>query len=120
MILYVKRQCCRGCLHLSDSLRYFLLGRLALLHEIAAVMRPVGRDKLKNASILRKYGSICMGEKPRLFYNITEDVKARKANAFENFPAFDLIAFIVVVFYERNSDNGLICIPIVYKPFEIG
>ena len=74
----------------------------------------------KNASILRKYGSICMGEKPRLFYNITEDVKARKANAFENFPAFDLIAFIVVVFYERNSDNGLICIPIVYKPFEIG
>ena len=75
---------------------------------------------LHNASILRKYGSICMGEKPRLFYNITEDVKARKANAFENFPAFDLIAFIVVVFYERNSDNGLICIPIVYKPFEIG
>lgn len=60
------------------------------------------------------------GEKPRLFYNITEDVKARKANAFENFPAFDLIASIVVVFYERNSDNGLICIPIVYKPFEIG
>lgn len=61
-----------------------------------------------------------LGGKPRLFYNITEDVKARKANAFENFPAFDLIAFIVVVFYERNSDNGLICIPIVYKPFEIG
>ena len=80
----------------------------------------LGRDKSKNASILRKYGSICMGKKPRLFYNITEDVKARKANAFENFPAFDLIAFIVVVFYERNSDNGLICIPIVYKPFEIG
>jgi hypothetical protein len=77
-------------------------------------------QSVKNASILRKYGSICMGEKPRLFYNITEDVKARKANAFENFPAFDLIAFIVVVFYERNSDNGLICIPIVYKPFEIG
>ena len=80
----------------------------------------LGRDKSKNASILRKYGSICMVEKTRLFYNITEDVKARKANAFENFPAFDLTAFIVVVFYERNSDNGLICIPIVYKPFEIG
>lgn len=78
------------------------------------------KSKCENASILRKNGSICMGEKPRLFYNITEDVKARKANAFENFPAFDLIAFIVVVFYERNSDNGLICIPIVYKPFEIG
>ena len=76
------------------------------------------KSKCENASILRKYGSICMGEKPRLFYNITEDVKARKANAFENFPTFDLIAFIVVVFYERNSDNGLICIPIVYKPFE--
>ena len=25
--------------------------------------QPVGRDKLKNASILRMYGSICMGEK---------------------------------------------------------
>ena len=73
------------------------------------------KSKCENASILRKYGSICMWEKPRLFYNITEDVKARKVNAFENFPAFDLIAFIVVVFYERNSDNGLICITTVHE-----
>ena len=72
------------------------------------------KSKCENASILRKYGSICMWEKPRLFYNITKDVKARKANAFENFPAFDLIAFIVVVFYERNSDRILIMVLSAY------
>ena len=62
-----------------------------------------------------------------VYWNDSTIIIERKAkhdnwiiNAFENFPAFDLIAFIVVVFYERNSDNGLICIPIVYKPFEIG
>ena len=96
----------------SKCLRsFFLEDSISLYNE---------KSKCENASILRKYGSIYMGEKPRLFYNITEEVKARKANAFENFPAFDLIAFIIVIFYERNSDNGLICIPIVYKPFEIG
>ena len=30
--------------------------------------QSVGRDKLKNASILRKYGSICMGEKTRSYF----------------------------------------------------
>ena len=29
--------------------------------------QSVGRDKLKNASILRKYGSICMGEKTKCY-----------------------------------------------------
>ena len=32
--------------------------------------QSVGRDKLKNASILRKYGSICMGEKTISFLKI--------------------------------------------------
>ena len=30
----------------------------------------LGRDKLKNASILRKYGSICMDEKTKAFIRI--------------------------------------------------
>ena len=30
--------------------------------------RDLGRDKLKNASILRKYGSICMGEKTNCLF----------------------------------------------------
>ena len=28
----------------------------------------LGRDKLKNASILRKYGSICMGKRQKSLY----------------------------------------------------
>ena len=32
--------------------------------------QSLGRDKLKNASILRKYGSICMDEKTKAFIRI--------------------------------------------------
>ena len=39
--------------------------------------QSVGRDKLKNASILRKYGSICMGEKTKDYCRLLSRISRR-------------------------------------------
>lgn len=39
--------------------------------------QSLGKDKLKNASILRKYGSICMGEKTRSYCRLLSRISRR-------------------------------------------
>jgi len=61
--------------------------------------QSLGKDKLKNASILRKYGSICMGEKTKIVFQIFEVLLNSESS---NFHA------VFCVFVIRVANNNAI------------